>query len=156
MNILAMDIGKFNTVFCDYISESGEHEFGKVKTTPHAVHDLIVEKEPQRVVMEVSNIAGWIVDIARVLGKETETANTSHDAWRWKNVKRKNDKEDALKLAKLSAMNQSYQLCIINALVRVISSAAKRSREIWILTKLAFRSQPDLSTSGRSAALRSR
>ena len=38
--------------------------------------------------------------------KETEVANTSHDAWRWKNVKKKTDKEDALKLAKLSAMNQ--------------------------------------------------
>jgi len=45
-------------------------------------------------------------------------------------------------------------------------SAAKRSRdtkrseeprrEIWIPTKLSFRSQPDLSTSGCSAALRSR
>lgn len=106
MNILALDIGKFNTVYCDYIAESGEHEFGTVKTTPRAIHDLVVDKEPERVVMEVCGIAGWIVDIARALGKETETANTSHDAWRWKNVKKKTDKEDALKLARLSAMNQ--------------------------------------------------
>jgi len=93
-------------VYCDYIRESGEHEFGTVKTTPQAVHDLIVSREPHRVVMEVCSIAGWIVDIARALGKETETANTSNDAWRWKNVKKKNYKEDALKLARLSAMNQ--------------------------------------------------
>jgi transposase len=106
MNILALDIGKYKTVFCDYVRESGEHEFGKVKTTPQAIHDLIVSKQPEKVVMEVCSIAGWIVDIARVLGKETEVANTSHDAWRWKNVKKKTDKEDALKLAKLSAMNQ--------------------------------------------------
>ena len=106
MNILAMDIGKFNTVFCDYVCENGEHKYGRVKTTPQAIHDLIVSKQPERVVMEVCSIAGWIVDIARALGKETEVANTSHDAWRWKNVKKKNDKEDALKLAKLSAMNQ--------------------------------------------------
>jgi transposase len=106
MNILALDLGKYKTVFCEYNSADGEHEFGKVKTTPHAIHDLIVEKEPQRVVLEVCNIAGWVVDIARALGKETETANTTHDAWRWKNVKKKNDREDALKLAKLSAMNQ--------------------------------------------------
>jgi hypothetical protein len=32
MHILALDIGKFNTVYCDYICESGEHECGKVKT----------------------------------------------------------------------------------------------------------------------------
>ena len=106
MNILALDIGKYKTVFCDYISETGEHDFGKVKTKPQAIHDLIVDKEPETVVMEVSEIAGWVVDIARALGIQTETANTSHDAWRWKNVKSKNDKEDALKLAKLSAMNQ--------------------------------------------------
>ena len=53
MNILALDIGKFNTVSCDDICESGEHEFGKVKTKPKAIHDLIVDKEPERVVMEV-------------------------------------------------------------------------------------------------------
>ena len=106
MNILALDLGKYNTVFCDYNCINGEHEFGKVKTTPHTIHDLIVEKEPQRVVLEVCTIAGGVVDIARVLGIETGTANTTHDAWRWKNVKKKNDKEDALKLARLSAMNQ--------------------------------------------------
>ena len=106
MNILALDIGKFNTVFCDYICESGDHEYGQVKTTPQAIHDLIVQKEPERVVLEICSIAGWIVDITRALGIETETANTTHDAWRWKNIKKKNDKEDALKLAKLSSMNQ--------------------------------------------------
>jgi transposase len=46
------------------------------------------------------------VDITDALGKETEIANTIHEAWRWKNVKKKTDKEDALKLAKLSAMGQ--------------------------------------------------
>jgi transposase len=106
MNILALDIGKYNTVLCEYNSADGEHEFGRVKTTPQAIHDLIVAKGPQRVVLEVCHIAGWVVDIAMALGKETETANTTHDAWRWKNVKKKNDREDALKLAKLSAMNQ--------------------------------------------------
>ena len=118
MNILALDLGKYKTVFCDYNSVNGEHEFGKVKTTPQAIHDLIVEREPQRVVLEVCNIAGWVVDIAKTLGKETETANTTHDAWRWKNVKKKNDREDALKLAKLSAMNQLPTVYIPNKQVR--------------------------------------
>jgi hypothetical protein len=102
MNILALDIGKYSTVFCDYVCESGEHTLGRVKTTPRAIHDLIVNREPEKIVLEVCGIAGWIVDIGRALGIETETANTSHDAWRWKNVKKKTDKDDALKLAKLS------------------------------------------------------
>ncbi|GAJ08623.1 unnamed protein product, partial [marine sediment metagenome] len=106
MNILALDLGKFKTVFCDYNSSNGEHEFGKVKTTPKEVHDLIVSREPDRVVLEVCSIAGWVVDIARALGKETEAARTMHDAWRWKNVKKKTDRQDALKLAKLSTMRQ--------------------------------------------------
>jgi transposase len=101
-----MDLGKYNTVFCDYDSDTSEHTFGHVKTRPEAMHDLFVEKDPQRVVMEISPVAGWIVDIARTLGIESEVANTAHDAWRWKNVKKKNDKEDARKLAKLSAMSQ--------------------------------------------------
>ena len=46
MNILALDLGKHNTVFCDYNSTNSEHEFGKVRTTPQEVHDLIVEREP--------------------------------------------------------------------------------------------------------------
>jgi hypothetical protein len=52
MNILALDLGKYKTVFCNYHSDNGEHEFGKVKATPQAIHDLMVEKEPQRVVLE--------------------------------------------------------------------------------------------------------
>lgn len=125
MNILALDLGKYKTVFCNYNSNNGEHKFGKVKTTPQAIHDLIVEKEPQRVVLEVCTIAGWVVDIAKTLGKETETANTTHDAWRWKNVKKKNDREDALKLAKLSAMNQLPTVHIPNKQVREKRSLIK-------------------------------
>jgi len=106
MKIMALDLGKCNTVFCDYDSINGEHAFGTVKTTPQQIHDLLVEKEPDRVVMEVCSIAGWIVDITEALGKESEVANPMHDAWRWKNVKKKTDRDDALKLARLSAMNQ--------------------------------------------------
>ncbi len=35
-----------------------------------------------------------------------QVANTTHEAWRCKNVKRKTDRDDALKGAQLSAMNQ--------------------------------------------------
>jgi transposase len=148
MNILALDIGKFNTVYCDYICESGKHEFGKVKTKPKAIHDLIVDKEPQRVVMEVSEIAGWVVDIARALGIETETANTSHEAWRWKNVKKKNDKEDALKLAKLSTMNQLPTVHIPakpvrekRALIKYRQRLVKHRRSIQLAIRALFSAQ---------------
>ena len=39
MNILAMDLGKSNTVFCKYDTNSAEYKFGKVKTSPQQIHD---------------------------------------------------------------------------------------------------------------------
>lgn len=159
MNILALDLGKFNTVFCDYICESGEHEFGKVKMTPQAIHDLIVDKEPERIVMEISDVAGWVVDIARALGKETEIANTSHDAWRWKNVKRKNDREDALKLAKLSTMSQlptvhipTKQVREKRALIKYRQRLVKDRRSIQLAIRAIFSAQGITSVpKGKSA-----
>lgn len=106
MDILAMDLGKNKTVFCNYDSKNGEYEFGKVETTPQQIHDLIVERSPSRVVFEICSSAGWIYDIAKTLNFEVQVANPSTEGWRWKNVKRKNDRDDALKLAKLSAMEQ--------------------------------------------------
>jgi len=47
-----------------------------------------------------------------------EVANTNHEAWRWKNVKRKTDRDDALKLAQLSAMGQLPQVRLPSRRVR--------------------------------------
>ena len=58
MNILAMDLGKSNTVFCEYNSKTAEHKFGKVKTSPQQIHDLLAEKVPDRVVIEICSSAG--------------------------------------------------------------------------------------------------
>jgi transposase len=45
-------------------------------------------------------------DFCQSLGYPVLVANPSAEAWRWKNVKRKTDKDDALKLAKLTALEQ--------------------------------------------------
>jgi transposase len=45
-------------------------------------------------------------------------ANPNHDAWRWKNVKNKSDRGDALKLAQLSAANQLPQVKVPSPAVR--------------------------------------
>jgi transposase len=58
------------------------------------------------VVFEICSVAGWVYDICSALKLDTQVANPNTQAWRWKNVKNKNDKNDALKLAQLSAMNQ--------------------------------------------------
>lgn len=106
MNILAMDLAKSKTVVCDYDEQSGKHKYLTVRTRPQQIHDLIVERASERVVIEISSAAGWVHDIGKALGVEVQVANPNHQGWRWKNVKRKNDRKDALKLAQLSAMNQ--------------------------------------------------
>jgi transposase len=118
MKILAMDLGKNKTVVCIYDQTSGKHKYQTVRTTPQQIHDLLIEHRPERVVLEICSAAGWVFDIAKCLKIETQVANTNGQAWRWKNVRRKNDREDALKLAQLSAMNQLRTVHIPNRQVR--------------------------------------
>ena len=106
MKILALDLGKYKTVGCAYEAASGQHQFRATSTTPAALQRLVEETRPDRVVIEVCNIAGWVCDLLRGLEVEVQVANTSDDAWRWRKVKKKNDRNDALKAAQLSAVNQ--------------------------------------------------
>ena len=118
MKILALDLGKYKTVGCDYEGESGKHRFRACATTPAALAQLVQAVKPDRVVIEVCNIAGWVCDLLRGLGVEVQVANTSDDAWRWRKVKRKNDRCDALKVAQLSAVNQLREVHIPTLAVR--------------------------------------
>ena len=111
MRILALDLGKYKTVGCEYEAETGRHRFATVLTTPKGLHDLIVDCEPQRVVIEICSIAGWVGDLVRSLGIELQVANTADERWQWRKVKQKNDRNDALKAAQLSAVNQ---LCSVH------------------------------------------
>lgn len=118
MRILALDLGKFKTVACDYDEKSGKHEFETIKTNGQEIHDLVLEREPDRVVFEVGPAAGWIYDLVVSMGIEVQVANVNHEGWRWKNTKRKNDRLDALRLAQLSAMNQLPMVHISKRQVR--------------------------------------
>ena len=102
----------------------GTHEFRKVASTPTAMHDeLLTRREVDRVVIEVSGQAGWVADLCRALGIVVQVANANGQAWRWRNVKDKSDRQDALKLAKLSAMNQL-------SLVHVPAKAVRQWRSL--------------------------
>lgn len=109
--ILAIDLGKFNSVFCLYNRASAEHSFGSVRTTCQTIHDLLAQhtsEDPSQtlVVFETCDCSGWIYDIAVALGFAVAVANPAGDAWRWTKVKRKTDRDDALKLAQMAAMHQ--------------------------------------------------
>ena len=47
--ILAIDLGKFKSVACDYDPATHRHTFTTLPTTPQAVHDLAVERSPGQI-----------------------------------------------------------------------------------------------------------
>jgi len=84
MRILALDLGKYKSVGCDYETESGRHSFVARVTNQQALHDLIVDCEPDRVVIEICSIAGWVCDLVRILGIEMQVASTNDERWQWR------------------------------------------------------------------------
>ena len=109
--IVAIDLGKFNSVVCLYDPVTADHSFVTIQTIPRTVHDFLAEHAGEDsartlVVFETCDCGGWVYDIAVALGFVVAIANPSHEAWRWTKVKRKTDRDDALKLAKMAAMRQ--------------------------------------------------
>ena len=74
MKILTLDLGKYKNVFCEFVSQNGTQEYGKVTTRPKAVHDLLVERQPDGVVVEIGTATGWVYDPAFGLGFPAEEA----------------------------------------------------------------------------------
>ena len=97
MKILAIDLGKMKSVACDYESETA-------RTEPAILEDLFRRHQPDGVVIDVGPAAGWVTDLAARMKIELQVANPSHQAWRWRGVKNKTDRVDAVKLAQLSTI----------------------------------------------------
>jgi transposase len=106
MRILALDLGKQKTAAYLLDREHDEQRHTTVKTNATALHDLIMAVSPQRVVFEICPIAGWLSDLVRAMEIELQVVNVAHDAWRWRNVRAKSDRLDAVKLAELSLVDQ--------------------------------------------------
>lgn len=122
MNILGIDLGKKNSVYCNYETITLTKDFGTIKTRPQAIHDLVVDLQPDKIVIEACSVCGWVADIANLLKIKIEVANTSHEAWRWKHIKKKTDRNDALRLAQLSSLDQIPKVYIPSSPVRQIRS----------------------------------
>jgi transposase len=106
MKILALDLGKFNTMCCFFDSKTRKHTFLNATTDRSYLTTVFKKHKVDLVVMEACGPSGWINDLAVSLGLKTLVCSTNEDAWKWSNVKRKTDKDDALKLARMAAMNE--------------------------------------------------
>jgi len=100
-NILAIDLGKFNSAVCIFDRSSLKSKFKTIRTRKQIMHDLFVEYQGQIeiVLFETGSQMGWVADILWALKIPFKVANTNHSAWKWKNNPNKSDRKDAQRLA---------------------------------------------------------
>ena len=127
--IIAIDLGRHNSVACVYQRSTRQHTFRTLDTTPADLDRLLVRYPGAVVVIEACANAGWVHDRAVAAGHPVEVANTAAEAWKFKHLKRKTDRDDALRLAELEAIGQLPTV--------VMSDPATRQRRMLI----AFRQE---------------
>jgi transposase len=93
-------------VACVSDRRTGAHAFRELDTTPGALDRLLASHPGAVVVIEACANAGWVHDRAVSAGHPVRVANTAAEAWKFKHLKRKTDRDDALRLAQLEALGQ--------------------------------------------------
>ncbi len=109
--IIALDLGKFKSVCCVMDAATRQSAFETVQTSPELLHELLVKHltpmpADTLVVFETCDLAGWVHDLCLALGVQSLVTHANGEAWQWRRVKRKTDRDDALKLAKLALLDQ--------------------------------------------------
>jgi transposase len=129
--ILALDVGKFKTVGCRITSDVTERErFYTVRSIPDQIGRLLRAVNPTLLVLEACTLSGWIVDLARDLNIPYLVAHPGEDAWQWNKVKRKTDRDDALKLAKLARSGELNSVHIPDAKHRQFQRLVRHRKRI--------------------------
>jgi len=118
MKILALDLAKSKSVCCLLDTETGEVQYRTIATTAAMIDRGIRRSGAEHLVLEVCTLAGWVYDVGVGAGVTVHVANPNHEGWRWRNVKRKTDRLDALKLAELLAMRQLPEVHMPSRAVR--------------------------------------
>ena len=83
MKIVSVDLGQRRSVACVYLNDSVSC-YQTVPTTPQALHDLLAEHTPDRVVIEIGPTAGWVYDLACSMDLTVQVLpTTSRSPARW-------------------------------------------------------------------------
>jgi transposase len=104
--ILAIDLGKYKSVVCVHDQDTGGSRFITFETARAELRRLIGKEQPAVVIIEACLLAGWVHDLCGEVGVACLVANTASEAWKFKHLKRKTDKDDALRLAQLYVLGQ--------------------------------------------------
>lgn len=118
MMILGVDLGQSKSAWELLDTVTGEVQAGQVRMDGEALQKLLVKLRPGRVVIESGPLAARVYDLGRAAGMDVLVADTTQDAWQWKNVKRKTDADDAGKLARLAALGQINPVHVPSVAVR--------------------------------------
>jgi transposase len=137
MKILALDLGKFNTMCCFFDTKTRKHSFLNATTDRTYLTTVFKKHQVDLVVMEACGPSGWINDLAQSLDLKTLVCSTNEDAWKWSNVKRKTDKDDALKLARMASMEELKAVHMPSEEHREFRSLVKYRKTLdWRISKM--------------------
>ena len=149
MSILAIDLGQSKSVFV-FGGNKREERFGSFNTNSGAVRKILMKHRPTLVVIEICPLAAMVYDIGRELGMPVLVADTTQDAWSWRNVKRKTDRDDALKLLRLAMVDQINPVHIPPVEVRQWRGLLKaREAAVVAQTRCKIRIRALLATADR-------
>ena len=141
--IIALDLGKFKTVACVMDALTRSHAFETIEMSPAAVHELLArhattpDPADTLVVCETCDCCGWVYDACVALGLPAKVVAANTEAWHWRRVKRKTDRDDALKLARLALLEQ---LTVVH-----MPSPARRQRRRLVLHRRSVVSRRTMS-----------
>jgi len=138
--ILAIDLGKYKSVACVHDQATGEYRFTSFETTRTELCRLLAVERPGVVIIEACLLAGWVHDLCGELGVRCLVANTASEAWKFKHLKRKTDKDDALRLAQLYQIGQLPTVALPPATVRQWRSLIA-CRQTWVGRRVAVQNR---------------
>jgi transposase len=138
--ILALDLGKYKSVSCLFDPATGEYSFASFETTRDELSRLLARRRPGVVVIEACLLAGWVHDLCAGAGVRCLVANTASEAWKFKHLKRKTDKDDALRLAQLYQLGQLPTVALPPAAVRQWRSLIA-CRQAWVGRRVAVQNR---------------
>ena len=128
--ILAIDLGKFNSMCCFFDPDSQEKHFQAVPTDRDYLKSFLSAQVVDLVVFEACGPSGWLHDLCQELGLKTLVCSTNEEAWQWKNVKRKTDKDDAFKLAQMANLKSLKPVHIPSPKMREYRTLIKHRKSL--------------------------
>ena len=75
--ILAIDLGKFNSVFCLFDPTTKATTFRTVPSNPEAMREALLRQPGVTAVMEACSPAGWVSDLCASLAVPFVVASTN-------------------------------------------------------------------------------